>query len=124
MRALLSVGHDASTVRDLEATRLTDDTHLLTAARERRVLVTHDRNDFTLLHDAWLTWPAAFGLALPPRPGIVVLDPAPHDALFHALDAFLARTVPETWPNQLYRWHHRDEWHRRVAANRWESFHL
>ena len=72
---LLRTNHDVVSARDLRLTRLTDDAQLLAAVRDDRLLVTHNRGDFALLHDAWLTWPPAFGLALPPHSGILVLDP-------------------------------------------------
>ena len=113
------VGHEVSVARDLGLTRLTDDAQLLSAVRASRVLVTHDRGDFILLYDAWLTWPAAFGLALPPHPGIVLLDPAPHGALSSVLDAFLAATLPTALANGLFWWHRLDGWRRRIIGTGW-----
>src|SRR3569623_950161 len=55
-------GHDVVTTRDLHFARQSDDKQLLTAVRAGRIVITHDRQDFTLLHDAWLTWPAAFAV--------------------------------------------------------------
>ena len=114
--ALQAVGHEVSVARDLGLTRMTDDAQLLSAVRASRVLVTHDRGDFTLLHDAWLTWPTAFGLALPPHPGILLLDPAPHGALSGVLDAFLAPTPPAALANGIFWWHRHDGWRRRIIG--------
>ena len=114
------VGHEVSVARDLGLTRLTDDAQLLSAVRASRVLVTHDRGDFILLYDAWLTWPAAFGIALPPHPGILVLDPAPHRTLFGILDAFLTAIGPTPLTNELFWWHRGGNWRRRVVGTGWE----
>lgn len=117
---LRAVGHDVVMARDLGLTRLTDEAQLLSAVRAGRVLITHNRRDFTLLHDAWLTWPAAFGLALPPHPGILVLDPAPHETLSGALDALLAATLSAPLANEIFWWHRRDGWRRRIIGTGWE----
>lgn len=70
-------GHEVVTTRGLGVVTATDDAQLLTAAQDGWILVTPNRRDFRLLHDAWRTWAPAFGLALPSHPGILVLDPAP-----------------------------------------------
>ena len=72
--ALQAVGHDVLSTRDLGATRRPDHAQLLFATQAGLVLVTLDRHDFTMLHDAWQTWPRAFGVSFPPHPGILVLD--------------------------------------------------
>lgn len=117
---LRAVGHDPIMARDLGLTRLTDDAQLLSAVRAGRVLITHNRRDFTLLHDAWLTWPVAFGLVLPPHPGILVLDPAPHEMLSEAVDAFLAAAPAPGLANAIFWWHRRDGWRRRIIGTGWE----
>ncbi len=119
--ALRLQGHDISVARDLQQTRLTDDAHLLAAAHAGRVLITHDREDFTLLHDAWTSWPAAFGVALPPHSGIIVLDPARHDVLLSVLGRFLSAITTQAAVGQFFWWHHRDGWRHRVAGHRWEQ---
>jgi Domain of unknown function (DUF5615) len=96
-------GHDVVSARDLSSERLPDDAQLLATVRSDRVFVTHNRADFKLLHDAWLTWPAAFGLALPSHPGILVLDSAPPATLAQVLTTFLAGLPPERLANS-YPW--------------------
>jgi hypothetical protein len=118
---LRAAGHAVVMARDLGLARLTDDAQLLSAVRAGRVLITHNRRDFTLLHEAWLTWPAAFGLTLPPHPGILVLDPAPHEALSGALDAFLA-APPARLANGIFWWHRRDGWRRRIIGIGWGRY--
>jgi hypothetical protein len=88
-------GHDVLSTRDLGSERLPDDAQLLLTVRESRVFITHNRVDFRMLHDAWLTWPAAFGMALPPHPGILVLENSPPETLARVIADFLGATPPE-----------------------------
>jgi Domain of unknown function (DUF5615) len=118
--ALRNQGRDMSVARDLQQTRLTDDAQLLAAVRDSRALVTHDREDFTLLHDAWTNWPAAFGVTFPPHAGIIVLDPARHEVLLGALGDFLLSITTQALVSQFFWWHHREGWRRRVVGHRWE----
>lgn len=113
-------GHDVTSTRDLRLFRASDVDQLLTAVRNGWVLLTYNRRDFTLLHDAWQTWPAAFGLALPPHRGILALDPAPATEIAGAITAVVAEALPSVWENELL-WWHRIEWRRRVAGVGWEA---
>jgi hypothetical protein len=116
---LWAAGHDLLFTRDPGAAHLTDDAHLLAATPAGRVLVTHDRDDFTMLHSAWITWPAAFGLELPPYAGILVLDQSPPPVLAQALTELLTVTPHERLQNRLLRWHRRDGWHLLTTAGQW-----
>lgn len=49
-------GHDVVTANDAGLLDADDDVHLLAAAKAGRVLVTHNRDDFRLLHYAWRRW--------------------------------------------------------------------
>ena len=49
-------GHTAVTARNLGLERARDDEHLLVAAERDRLLLTYNRDDFELLHDAWHRW--------------------------------------------------------------------
>jgi hypothetical protein len=119
---LRSAGHDVVSARDAGSARLTDDAQLLLAARERRVPLTHNRGDFVLLHDAWNTWPNAFGLALPPHPGILVLDPAPVDILFPVVDAILGSMQSGTIANGLFHCRRHGDWRSRDVGRRWVRY--
>lgn len=57
---LRAAGHDIVTARDLGLDHASDDEHLLTAAQQVRILVSHNRADFVLLHTAWQRWTAAW----------------------------------------------------------------
>ena len=80
-RLLLKSGHLAFAAKDLGFSAATDNEHLLVAVRNDWILVTHNRTDFTLLHDAWGSWPLALGLELPLHPGILALGQGPPELL-------------------------------------------
>jgi len=114
-------GHDVISTRDVGHER-SDDALLLYSVQAGRVFVTHNRLDFRMLHDAWLTWPAAFGQALPPHPGILVLDTAPPAALARVLSAFLGATPPERLVNAIFWWHRHDGWRHPSGSPGWEPY--
>lgn len=60
---LRSRGHTAFAAYELGAARLTDDALLLMAAESASILITHNRMDFELLHDAWIRWTRAWNVA-------------------------------------------------------------
>lgn len=119
---LWATGHDLIFTRDSGSARLTDDAHLVAAVHANRVLITHGREDFTLLHDAWVTWPSAFGLALPEHPGILVLNSASPPTLARALSDFLAATPAGYLVNRIFWWHRRDVWSQRAPHGRWARY--
>ncbi len=53
-----------------------DAVHLLTAARAGRILVTHNRRDFRLLHRAWQRWTRDWGVSVG-HAGILVIPQPP-----------------------------------------------
>jgi hypothetical protein len=59
--ALRVRGHGVVTARDMQLERAYDPEHLFVAAARRWVLVTHNKNDFILLHRAWRYWSGAWG---------------------------------------------------------------
>lgn len=115
-------GHRTTATRDLRLTRAADDAQLLTAARNHWVLLTQNRRDFEMLHDAWLTWPEAFGLALPAHSGILTLDHVPPELQAQAVITFLTAIPPESLANASFWWHHRDGWRHRLVGNGWEPY--
>ncbi|MGI8827950.1 MAG: DUF5615 family PIN-like protein [Chloroflexota bacterium] len=52
---LRAAGHRVITTRELELADATDDAQLLTAAQQHWILITSNRGDFRLFHDAWRT---------------------------------------------------------------------
>ncbi|MEA2641271.1 MAG: hypothetical protein QOF51_2665 [Chloroflexota bacterium] len=84
------------------------------------MLVTHDRADFILLHDAWVSWSIAFGMTLPAHFGILVLDAAPHQQLAAVILDMLEIAPPEELMNVLLWWHRAAGWLRRMPGVGWE----
>jgi hypothetical protein len=106
-------GHDVVIAYDLTLARAKDDRHLLTAATEQRTLVTYNRDDFVLLHDAWRRWSAAWRvtsrhagiLVLPQPPKWPTPEAAPEvDRLLRSARAL---------DNELYEWRRASGWARR-----------
>jgi hypothetical protein len=76
-----------------------------------------------MLHDAWTTWPAAFGMMLPPHPGIVVLDAATHFVLARVLSELLADTPPAQFANAIFWWRRHAGWRQQpIAHASWEPY--
>ena len=116
-------GHDVLVTRDVGRERLPDDAQLLASVREGRIFITHNRTDFRMLHDAWLTWPAAFGMALPPHPGILVLDTGlPPSSLAQVLVDFLVRIPVGNLANALLWWYRHDGRRQPIASAQWEPY--
>jgi Domain of unknown function (DUF5615) len=119
---LWSAGHTVRVTRGPVAAQLSDDAHLLNAVQDGRTLVTHDRNDFSLLHDAWLTWPATFDMAPPPHPGILVLDQALPALLAQVLAEFLEQTPSARFANAVFWWRRHDGWRQPLVGAGWERY--
>ena len=116
---LRAAGHDTATTEELGQRRATDDKQLLTAVQEGRTVVTHNRKDFLLLHDAWRRWPTALGTQFPPHAGNLVLDHRLDPELAPVLTAFLATAPPELLAGAIDWWRVGAGWHRHVDG-RWE----
>jgi hypothetical protein len=116
---LQNAGHTVATARDPAHASATDDAQFLAAVQNGRLLVTHNRRDFALLHGAWRTWPAAFGLALPTHPGILALDHGPPGRICEAIEEILASTAPSTRSNEMFWWRARGGWDRRTVGTGW-----
>ncbi|MCC7371410.1 MAG: DUF5615 family PIN-like protein [Chloroflexi bacterium] len=117
-------GHDVLASRDIQSERLSDDVLLLATVRFHRIFVTHNRGDFKLLHDAWVTWPAAFGIALPSHPGILVLDAGSPDTLAEIVADFLDAVHLDALLDAIFWWHRRDGWHRATGGGPWVPYQL
>jgi len=86
---------------------------LVEAARESRIVITHNAKDFVLLHDVWRIWGTLWGI--PDRHGGILI--VPHKHYLPAADiagevsAFLAAGLPIA--NELYVWQRAGGWIRR-----------
>jgi hypothetical protein len=115
-------GHDVLATREPGGERWTDDALILFAVQQRRVFLTHNRSDFRLLHDAWVTWSAAFGMALPPHPGILVLDQVAPEILAPVVTAFLVMTPSERLASAIFWWRRHSGWQQPITGANWEPF--
>jgi hypothetical protein len=100
---LTQAGHDAlSSVSSLDLRHIGDYDVLRIIARDRRILVTHNAEDFVLLHHAWRRWSRDWGID-PTHAGILVplqrLGLRPNEIVFR-LDELLATGWALT--NELY----------------------
>jgi hypothetical protein len=88
-RRLEALGHTATTARSLNLTGAPDGYHLLLASQSGWLLITHNRKDFELLHDAWLRWSKAWG-ASATHGGILVLPHGDSEANAQRVNDFIA----------------------------------
>jgi len=72
---LRAEGHDVLRTRELRAERANDDEQLLIAAERGRILLSHNRKGFELLHDAWQRWSAVWGVVAVPAGILVIPQP-------------------------------------------------
>lgn len=75
--ALRSYGHAVFATYDEGRAGATDGSQLLYAADRGWIVLTHNRADFILLHDAWHLWAHTWHVA-PKHAGIIVLEPVRH----------------------------------------------
>jgi hypothetical protein len=97
-------GHSVTTALAFGRATALDDEQLLIAAEHGWTLVTHNRKDFELLHDAWRRWSGAWRVAAT-HAGILVVPQRPQwtiGQMVQELDAFFAAGYVLT--NELYRW--------------------
>jgi hypothetical protein len=95
-------GHDVVTVRDLGTRKAGDDEHLLTAAVQRRIFITHNGRDFLLHHNAWRRWAAAWGATAQHAGVLVIPQRVPIARLEIEILALLASA--HAMANILYHW--------------------
>jgi hypothetical protein len=95
-------GHTLVTAAELGLERGQDNLHLLEAARQGRVLLTHNLGDFTLLHDAWRRWSVAWGVIARHAGVIVPPQEWPRDRIAAEVHAILTDGLPLA--NELYHW--------------------
>ena len=98
------MGHGVRTVRDLGLQRAGDEEHMLLAARNRWIIVTHNANHFKLLHDAWYAWQVAMV-----HGGILIAPHGPPEMLARLVGTFPHMDLPIA--NRLYEWRRHGGWH-------------
>jgi hypothetical protein len=119
---LTAAGHRVTSARSEQQTRAGDSRQLLVAVQTRRILVTQDRDDFVLLHDAWRLWPSDLGVSFPAHPGILVLEQARLEAQYEALRDLLSSLAAEALPNELFWWRSAHGWGHRIVESGWEPY--
>lgn len=99
--------HDVITTRNVNKQGDSDADQLLTATQQRRILLTHNEDDFLLLHLAWHRWSRHWGVNPPPsHTGIVAVPQQrsyPFQNMVNELDWLVSSGQPLA--NELYRWH-------------------
>ncbi|MBI2761352.1 MAG: DUF5615 family PIN-like protein [Chloroflexi bacterium] len=110
---LQAAGHTVTTAHQLGLSRGRDEVHFLLAAQRGWTLITYNRKDFVLLHDAWLLWSASWGVT-PTHAGVLVSaqrNTVPHDLMAAEIDSLVQSNAPLL--NQLYEWRPASRWNRR-----------
>jgi hypothetical protein len=104
---LIAHGHSARTARDEDRESARDPEQLLLAAQRGWVLITHNKKDFRLLHDAWQDWSVAWRVARN-HSGIFILEQVPVTVFAPAVLALLDSGAQFT--NRLYEWSRAHGW--------------
>lgn len=109
------LGHDVVIARTFHPQRTSDHVHLATATRLGRILVTHNRDDFLLLHRAWRDWFNEWGPSPPPiHTGIIILPQPPHldsQGAAAILDRFVRTERPSAGiANRIFEWRRVGGW--------------
>jgi hypothetical protein len=100
-------GHVVTLAGDERLARAHDEALFLLAARRQLVVLTHDREDFLLLHRAWQLWSADWGIARD-HSGILAMEQGPPDRLVAEIESFLQTSLALT--NRLYAWRSATGW--------------
>ena len=112
--SLRAFGHLVVTTREVRLERAADGAQLLTAAQRGLTFVTHDRDDFILLHDAWRRWAHAWGVT-ERHAGILIMAQDPVVTvrqIADAIDEFMRSGT--TVANEHYLWTPAGNWWRWV----------
>ncbi len=106
-RLLIQAGYSVVTAAELGLKRAPDGRQLLEAAQQSRVLISHNADHFTALHDAWHLWSRSWGVSAL-HAGILLIPHAVPQVEVRYIDEIMA----SGWPlaNELYRWRVRGGW--------------
>jgi hypothetical protein len=97
---LVNQGHQAVTCGELGLYRAGDQRHLLTAAQNGWLLLTNNRADFRLLHDAWLQWSAVWQVSAVHAGILICIQEWSPPRLAREIEEFLLLGL--SLANQLY----------------------
>ena len=101
---LQALGLTVTTTAQLNRRTAGDHEQLLLAARRQWVLVTHNWDDFRLLHGAWHLWARDWAVS-PVHSGILVTQHGPVQEIVETVAGFLAAHSADQIANTL--WRHR-----------------
>lgn len=90
--------------REIGQERSDDAEHLFIAAKQRRIVITHDRDDFILLHRAWQRWSAGWHVSAF-HSGILIVPQPPRLTVVQCdqeIESLIARQSALT--NALFQW--------------------
>jgi hypothetical protein len=117
-RLLRRIGHVAESATELDRLGLRDVQVLLRATERNQTVVTHNKKDFELLHEAWVTWrrrwmaeaETAKGLPVPlsRHVGIVIVPHLPNHELVRILSDFAS--TAEAVDDKLFTWSQEQGW--------------
>ncbi len=111
-------GHSVVSAREIGQERGDDAEHLFIAAQQQRIVVTHDREDFTLLHRAWLRWSAGWHVSAS-HSGILIIPQPPRLTVVQsdrAIDALIAQQP--TMISTLFVWTTSMGWSNSISQGR------
>lgn len=95
-------GHDVVTTTQASNKGNSDVQQLLYATRTERILITHDRRDYPMLHEAWHELARWWGVAVTfLHPGIIILPPVTRLGIVEAAYEVDVLVVGETVANRL-----------------------
>lgn len=114
---LVSAGHDVLSTDDAGRKGNSDVRQLVFAAREGRIAITHNRDDFVLVHEAWIAYATAWGVARPVKhPGISVLPQPPLMPSTEAADEIDRVSHVSRLANRIWVWRRPLGWYEPALA--------
>jgi hypothetical protein len=109
---LSEVGHLADSTMQLGLKGRSDPWQLAFAARERRTFVTCNFKHFEMLHEAWTSWSAEWGIGPDvPHAGILII-PNGREISLDQMVAIVAEILEResSLDNRLFRWRQSTRW--------------
>jgi hypothetical protein len=109
---LTDIGHAAVSTVQLGFKGRSDPWQLAFAARERRIFVTCNFKDFSMLHEAWTSWSTEWGIETRvPHAGILVIPNGSEIALNQMVDVVADLFEQEGMlDNRFFRWRGSTGW--------------
>ena len=99
------------TARDVGRLKATDDEQLLTATDLDWLLVTHNQDDYELLHRAWHSFARRWGVVAGDHAGVIVVPQSqvmPYPRTAGEIDS-LVRAEPRRW-GRIFEFHRKWGW--------------